>query len=70
MNDEILKQIAELVIQTAEAVAPLLAATEQHAGPMGGEYAVPTPKERATQLQSKANALRQVCGIDRPTLQE
>jgi len=66
-TEEILKQMAALVAETAEQLAPLVEATQPHLGPMGGLNALPTATMRATELRSKANALRQLCGIPLPT---
>lgn len=65
--EEIIKQMAALLVETAEQLAPLVQATEQHIGPMGGRIYLPTATMRAIQLQSKAAALRQLCGISLPT---
>jgi hypothetical protein len=71
MNDESLKQIvrqiAELAIRTAEAVAPLVERTQPHLGPMeDGPIPSPSPIEIATELQSRASALARLFGIARP----
>ena len=65
--EEVIKQMAALVAETAEQLAPLVQATEPHVGPMGGVVQVPSATRRATELRSKANALRQLCGISQPT---
>jgi hypothetical protein len=65
--EEVIKQMAALVAETAEQLAPLVQATEQHIGPMGGEVFLPTATMSATALRSKAAALRQLCGISLPT---
>lgn len=66
--EEVIRQMAELVTEMADQLAPLVQATEQHIGPMGGMIYLPTATTRATALQSKATALRQLCGISLPTL--
>lgn len=65
-NEELLKQIAQLAIATAEELAPLVRATQPHNGPLGGPPVRPTATERAVLLQSRATALRQLFGIDHP----
>lgn len=76
MTDEslraIVRQIAALTVQTAEALAPLVEEKQQHDGAMGGTLTRPTAQVTASMLRSNARALRLLCGIDetRPSLDE
>ena len=57
-SDEIFKQIAIVLADLIEAVAPLIEATQPHLGQFGGEIPRPAPVETAKELRSSAAALR------------
>jgi hypothetical protein len=70
VNEDMLKQIARLAIDTAKAVAPLVEATQPHLGPLSTPIPQPTPKQTAAALLLKANALALSLGIDQSIPQE
>lgn len=61
-------QMAELVAQMADELVPLVQATQQHLGQLGGVLVLPTVEERVSSLQTNVFALRQAFGLLQPSL--
>lgn len=64
--EDIVRQIARLAIDTADAVAPLVQDSGSHRGPSGEVAVHQSAIDRAFALQSSADSLRRLCGIARP----
>lgn len=59
-QDQVLKQVALLLVDVVEQLAPLIRATQPHPSPLGSEIHHPTPNEIAASLIASADALRAI----------
>lgn len=59
-----LKQVALLLADVVDLLAPLIGATQPHLGQFGGVIHRPTPLELEASLHTRANELRQLYSTD------